>query len=559
VPKGEVFDFIFDQSAVFPGTSRKITIYVPAQYRADKPACVYVGLDALNFEAPTVFDNLIHKGAMPVTIGIGVQPGAADSAQAPDNPRFNRSNEFDALNGNLARFLLDEILPEVERRQTSDGRTIRLSKDPNDRAIGGASTGGIGSFTVAWERPDAFRRVFTAIGTFVGMRGGDRYPVLVRKTEPKPIRIFMQDGSNDQLIGFIGEVGDWWLSNQTMLSALEFAGYQVAHVWGEGKHSGKHPTAIFPEAMRWLWKDWPQPITAGQSQNTIFNGSAMDGKVLSKGILLPSEAWQAVAGDYQATGPLAANAREEIIFQDEISRKTRKIGTDGTLTEFSLIRNPYAALVFGAEERAYVADGAAAKISVVASNGESTLFAEGLRTSNLLVTHKGNLYATDSDAGKVWLIRAGGKKILLDEQLSHPAGIVLSPDGLWLAVAESRTHWGYSYRVQPDGTVRHKHRFYWFHVPDEADDSGAGAWAADTNGLLYAATRMGVQVFDRNGRSRAILPVPGGAVTALAFGGPEGDMLYVICANRRIYVRQLQTKGVPSWSAPIKLPEWIAG
>ena len=236
VPKGKVFEFAFNRSKIFPGTTRKIAVYVPAEYTADKPACVYVGLDGLVFEVPTVFDNLIYKHEMPVTIAIGIEPGSVESTEEMPNPRFNRSFEFDGLNDNLARFLLEELIPEVERHKTTDGLAIRLSNDPNDRAAGGISTGGIGSFTLAWERPDAFRRIFTASGTFVGMRGGDRYPVLVRKTELKPIRIFMQDGSNDGMDGSLGEVGDWWMGNQAMQRALEFAGYQVQHVWGEGPH-----------------------------------------------------------------------------------------------------------------------------------------------------------------------------------------------------------------------------------------------------------------------------------------------------------------------------------
>jgi enterochelin esterase-like enzyme len=168
VPKGKIFEFTFGDSHIFPGTSRKITVYVPAGYRAEKPACVYVGLDALGFEASVVFDNLIYKHEMPITIAIGVSPGTVDSNSPPHNPRLNRSFEFDGLNGNLARFLLEEVFPEIERRKTPDGLPIFLSKDPNDRAAGGGSTGGIGSFTLAWERPDAFRRGFHSHRNFCG-------------------------------------------------------------------------------------------------------------------------------------------------------------------------------------------------------------------------------------------------------------------------------------------------------------------------------------------------------------------------------------------------------
>ncbi|SDE51338.1 Enterochelin esterase [Dyadobacter soli] len=275
VPKGEVLKFVFDQSKIFPGTWREYWVYVPAQYKPDTPACVYVNQDGIQWKAPTVFDNLIHQKEMPVTIGVFVMHGrvkAADPNAA--NDRFNRSFEYDGLGDAYARFILEEILPEVEKQKTSDGRAIRLSKNGNDRAIGGSSSGAVCAFTAAWERPDAFSRVFSAIGTYVGLRGADRYPTLLRKVEPKPIRIYMQDGANDLNI----YAGDWWMANQTMLRALTFAGYEVKHQWGEGGHNGKQGTSLFPEAMRYLWKGWPQPVKIGQSQNAFLSALLMDGE-----------------------------------------------------------------------------------------------------------------------------------------------------------------------------------------------------------------------------------------------------------------------------------------
>jgi enterochelin esterase-like enzyme len=285
VPKGEVLKFVFDQSRIFPGTWREYWVYVPAQYRPDAPACVYVNQDGIQWKAPTVFDNLIHQKEMPVTIGVFVMHGrvkASDPAAA--NDRFNRSFEYDGLGDAYARFILEEILPEVEKQKTSDGRAIRLSKNGNDRAIGGSSSGAVCAFTAAWERPDAFSRVFSAIGTYVGLRGADRYPTLVRKVEPKPIRIYMQDGSNDLNI----YAGDWWMANQTMLRALTFAGYEVMHQWGEGGHNGKQGTALFPEAMRYLWKGWPEPVKKGLSQNAFLSA-----------LLIPGEEWSIAREGFQ--------------------------------------------------------------------------------------------------------------------------------------------------------------------------------------------------------------------------------------------------------------------
>jgi gluconolactonase len=473
VPKGKTFMFTLEHSNVFPGTTHRITVYVPAEYRADRPACAYVGLDELGLQAPTVFDNLIARHEIPVTIGIGVAPGVVDSVSSPQNPRLDRSREFDGLSDELARFLLEEVFPEVQRHNTPDGLPIRLSDDPNDRAAGGVSTGGIAAFTLAWERPDAFRRVFTASGTFVGMRGGDRYPVLVRKTEPKPIRIFMQDGSHDGLDDWFGEVGGWWMENQTLERALTFSGYQVEHVWGEGPHGSRQGRVVFPDAMRWLWRDWPRPITAGQSNNNFL-----------KAILQPGEGWEKTPTD-------DAGAREVV----------------SQLLDY----------------RARAADGRS--------------------------------YETDVRTGEVWLVRSDGKRQLVDRGLKGPTGAALSPDGLWLAVEESATHFGYSYRVKADGTLEARQRFYWFHTPDDGDDAGAAGWVYDEEGRLYAATRMGVQVFDRGGRSRAILPLPDrSAATGITFRGADFGTLYVGSADHKVYRRKLNVRGVAPGAAPIRLP-----
>ena len=211
VPKGEVLKFTFNNSKIYPGTTREVSVYIPRQYVPDKPACVYVNQDGIQWNAPVVFDNLIASRQMPVTIGVFVTPGvvnAIDGNIAVN--RFNRSFEYDGMGDAYARFILEEILPEVEKHQTGDSRTIRLSQRGNDRAIGGSSSGAVCAFTAAWERPDAFSRVFSAIGTYVGLRGADEYPTLVRKYEPKPLRIFLQDGSNDLNI----YAGDWWKANE---------------------------------------------------------------------------------------------------------------------------------------------------------------------------------------------------------------------------------------------------------------------------------------------------------------------------------------------------------
>jgi len=252
VPQGKVTQHTLKGSTIFPGTERDYWVYVPAQYDAAKPACLMVFFDGGGFvsergafRVPTVFDNLIQAGEMPVTVGVFVNPGMIPPAKEGQEPRKNRSFEYDTLSDQNARFLLEELLPEV-------GKTVKLSANPDCRGVCGNSSGGIAAFTVAWERPDSFRKVVSHIGSFTNIRGGHVYPSLIRKTEKKPLRVFLQDGSND----LDNEHGNWPLANRQMEAALKFAKYDHQLVMGTGRHSGRHGGAIFPDTMRWLWRDW---------------------------------------------------------------------------------------------------------------------------------------------------------------------------------------------------------------------------------------------------------------------------------------------------------------
>ncbi|MBC8002768.1 MAG: esterase family protein [Opitutaceae bacterium] len=260
VPKGVVTKYSWTDSKIFPGTVRDYWVYVPAQYTTDKPACIFVCQDNVMYSAPTVFDNLIHKKEMPVTIGIFIQPGMfptpASATPGIDDPaqkkakgkaggRSNRSVEYDSLGDKYARFLLEEILPEVSKQ-------YNLTKDPEGRCIAGNSSGAICAWTVAWERPDEFRKVFSSIGSFTNIRGGHVYPSLIRKTEKKPIRIFLQDGSGD----LDNASGNWPLANQQMAAALKYQKYDYRFEFGDGGHTTKHSTMLFPDAMRWMWRDF---------------------------------------------------------------------------------------------------------------------------------------------------------------------------------------------------------------------------------------------------------------------------------------------------------------
>jgi predicted alpha/beta superfamily hydrolase len=526
VPKGELIKFDFAQSKVFPGTNRHVAVYVPRQYDPAKPACVYVDQDGIQFNAPTVLDNLIACGELPVIIGVFVTPGIAES---PDPKaalsRFNRSYEYDGLGDAYARLILDEVLPEVERKAAADGRPIHLSHSGNDRAIAGSSSGAIAAFNAAWEHPEAFSRVISAIGTYVGLRGGDRFPTLVRKYEPKPIRVFLQDGSGDLNI----YAGDWWMANQTMERALEFSGYEVNHAWGDGHHSGKQITSVLPDALRWVWKDWPKPVGNGPTQNGAL-----------KALLIPGEGWNAGPADGAGVDVPTFSAKGAVV---AVPGKTH----DGALIV------PAGRL--GPDGRYYSISGA----SIQAFDGDwkAAGVADGVAGTDLVVGHNGNIYVSEASGpgalSRVWLVHADGTKAVVDSGLRRATGITLSPDQSLLYVADGDSHWIYSYQVEPDGTLANKQRYYWIHVADTEDESHAGGLCCDKAGWLYVATDLGVQVCDQAGRVNAILPLPGGHVRSVAFGGKDFDTLYATCSDR-VYWRRLNTTGVSPWDAPVLPP-----
>lgn len=276
VPKGELTGPFTFHSKIIEGTVRQYWLFIPAQYEPSKAASVLVfqdGYRATNpkgsIRAPQVMENLIAKGEMPVTIGIFITPGNRSEVYPDDlgsrNPN-NRAQEYDAMNDRYARFIVEEMLPLVAKQYT-------LTDDPEQRAIGGSSSGAIAAFSVAWHYPDVFRKVYSGIGSYVsiGFRpeespiklGGQDYPALIRRQPIRPMRIFVSDGIND----LSNKWGDWFLANQQMVSAMKYANanadknevegprYQFTAVWTDGEHNDKHPGILLPEGLKWLWEE----------------------------------------------------------------------------------------------------------------------------------------------------------------------------------------------------------------------------------------------------------------------------------------------------------------
>ncbi len=504
--KGVTIDGKIENSTIYPVTKREFQVFEPQQYDGTKPACLVVGLDGNLYGAITVIDNLIATGEMPVTIGIFLQPGVSYNEDGTI-ARYNRSNEFDRTDNRLATFLETEVIPLVEKMITPDGRRILISQDPNDRAITGASSSGIAAFTTAWERPDLFARVYSSVGTFVAMCGGNEYPALVRKTEPKPLRIYLQDGVNDTWNHIFG---DWWEQNQLMASALNFAGYEFDYKWDRGTHSIYYGTRAYPDAMRWLWRGWPAKVQAGESMNGML-----------KSLLAKGEEWQeATSEDMLALGdtlaqlldaPVEYNNRESHTGYNNpkgISDSGKSVGRH-TAEASKYVKNPY----------------------------------------RVLPLHNGDKYITTCE-GEIFLLKKNSRKAAkMDALPLSGKEIAIYPNRKMLIATEKNSDWLISYLIAPDGSLHCGQQFYWLHNTNNHNHTPYGNMAFDTLGNLYIATPIGIQVCDQNGRVRAILPLPGAGrkVDALAF---IGNKIYAKCGGK-IFVRTFAHTGWNSWEAPI--------
>jgi len=280
VPKGEVRGPFVIPSQAYPGTQHTYWLHVPAQYDAARPASLMIFQDGQAFKdmngsirAPNVLDNLIYRREIPVMITVFINPGRTPEQPEPTPQEWgdrttNRPTEYNSLDDKYARVIVDELMPALSK-------DYNISKDPERHGIGGASSGAIAAFTVAWERPNDFRKVLSMIGSFTNLRGGHAYADIVRKTEKKPIRIYMQDGRNDNRgmgrDGNYDERRDWFFQNVRLMQALQEKGYDLNYQWGIGRHSQKHGGSIFPDMMRWLWRDHPVSTDVKDMVERSFN------------------------------------------------------------------------------------------------------------------------------------------------------------------------------------------------------------------------------------------------------------------------------------------------
>jgi sugar lactone lactonase YvrE/enterochelin esterase-like enzyme len=550
VPRGTVTQMPPWQSRIFDGTVREWWIYVPAQASKEKPAAVMVFQDGHdyvnpkgNWRVPTVFDNLIARGDLPPTVGIFLNPGHDMSKPKPETPwkGSNRSLEYDSLGDRYARFLLEEILPEVEKLQP-------LSRDPELRAICGASSGGICSFTVAWERPDQFRKVLSTIGSFVNLRGGDAYPSLIRKTEPKPIRVFLEDSTGDLDNPF----GNWPLANRQMHAALKYMGYDVRFDFVEGYgHNSKHGGSIFPDAVKWLWRaEKPQPAADVQKQ--------IGGDMPLRQILVEGEKWQVVAeGLGFADGP-CSDAEGNLYFSDMKAPAIFKIALDGTRTK--LAEEPASGLEFGPDGRLYACQGSKKRIIALSpADGKIDVIAENVQPNDMAIAADGRIYFTDTGKQQVIAIDPRSREAQpADTGITGPNGIALSPDGNTLAVSDYKGAHVWAFRVETGGALSAKSPYMTMRLPIDPKGefkrqepppfkaaSGGDGICTDMRGRYYVTSALGIQVFDPTGRLCGVIdkPQPEKPLTSCTLAGPGRAYLYATNGDR-IFRRKVQAEGI---------------
>jgi len=534
VPQGRVETPAPFESKIFPGTVRNWSVYIPAQCAADRPAAVMVFQDGHDYvkregrwRVPVVFDNLIAEGRMPPTVAVFLDPGHDATKEKPQSPwkNSNRSLEYDSLGDRYARFLIEEILPEVEKLQP-------LSHDPARRAICGASSGGICAFTVAWERPDAFGKVLSTIGSFTGLRGGNAYPALVRKTEPKPIRVFLADTSGD----IDNQFGSWPLANRQMAAALAYMGYDLRFEWAEGyAHDSFHASRLFPEALEWLWREGPP------APRVDTKGDLKGDLTLLK-LLVPGEGWQLVAEGLGFADAPCTDAEGSFYYCDMKAAEIVRIGADGVRNVVA--REAVSGLEFGPDGRLYACQGSKKRvIAIDPATGDVEEIAGDLAPNDLAVTPEGILLVTETGKQQVTRIDpATGSATAADTGITGPNGIALSNDRGTLAVSDYRGAHTWTFRVGPDGSldaklptmemrlpIDPKGEFRFHEPPPTLPASGGDGMAVDRTGRWYVTSGLGVQVFDPTGRLCGVLPKPrpDKPLTSCILAGPGHSFLYV--------------------------------
>lgn len=355
--------------------------------------------------------------------------------------------------------------------------------------------------------------------------------------------MYLQDGRNDQNI----YSGSWFIGNQDLFAALEYSGYDTTFTIGTEGHNSIHGSAILPDALRWLWRGYPEPVrNLGKSgeRHTVAE------------ILQPGAGWEMVSQGHRFTEGPALDKDGNVFFTDIPNNRIHKISAaDGSVSVFKENSGAANGLMFGPDGRLYACQNGRKRIVAYSRDGTESVLAEGVDSNDLAVTERGEVYFTDPPGKRVWFIDSkGAKRVVQDKGFEFPNGVRLSLDGSLLLVADSRGKWVWSFQVQPDGSLVNGQPFYRLETPDDSSVSGADGMAVDSEGHLYVTSRIGLQICDQAGRVVAILNKPqAGSLSNVVFGGPNLQTLYVT-AGDKVFRRNVRRKGAYSWQ-PVKPPK----
>jgi gluconolactonase len=542
VPKGTVKDFKFNESKIYPGTTRNYWIYLPPNFDANTEYPIMVFFDGGGcvqpkggFRVPVVFDNLIAKKQIPPLVGLFIDPGNVPAVAQGAKGRSTRSFEYDAPDDVCAKFVIDEMIPLVQQH-------AKISAKPEDHAVWGISSGGICAFNAAWQRPDYFRKVISYIGSFTNIRGGYWFPSAIRKTERKPIRVYLQEGSSD-----LDNVhGNWPLGNHEVATALKFAGYDYTFVLGDGGHSGKQGGAILPEALRWLWRT---DATLPAPTPEVPNDMALSG------LLIPGEDWKLVVEGKKFVDAACTDADGNFYFSDMQGEGLFKIAAaDGAITLFNGNAKGVSGMKFGPDGRLYACVNKDKKLVAYDKDGKEEVLATDVGVNDLVVDHKGRVYFTETGKKQVTLWEAG-KTRAVDNGIPAPNGICLSPNQETLAVSDYAGSAVWALRVEADGSLSSKMPVMPYRQWGKLPEAKGDGMVCDTRSRFYCSTATGIQTYDPNGRPIGLILAPTETpITTIALSGPDLSYLFALTQGK-IYKRKVNAKGFVTYQPPILVEE----
>ena len=580
VPTGSVTKHVLPPGRLFPGTPHNYQVYVPAQYDRSRPIPYMIFLDGSGYagnavRVPVVLDNLIARRDVPPMMAIFVDPGVMPALSDQAQNRYERIFEYDSLTPRFSSFVIDELVPAV-------AAAYNLSADPNDHGIAGISTGGVGAFVTAWNRPDQFRRVITWVGSFGNFRGADRLPGLIRRTEPRPIRVFMQTGRQD----LVNYAGSWYLENPRMAAALEFAGNDVKIDLGEDGHSNRHGAAVLPDTLRWLWRDYPQPIAvhepppgagrglfaqlvprrdvvppspspaAPAAAPATGRGGGPRGAVYS--LIFRDKGWEQVGETYASAASPAVDRDGTVFFADPAGNRIYKSDASRRISLFKENTRGARALRVGVDGRVYATQPATRRLVSYGPAGDEKVVANNIDASDLVLTKSGGIYLVDPVRKAVdYLDPKGQRRVVYDRgEIMKPTALTLTPDQAMLLVADGMDRFQWSFQIAADGSLVNGEPFQRLEMPEEGLFSGVAGLTVDTLGYMWATSAMGIQVCEQPGRCSNILNKPeftATPVTDIAFGGPDRSWLYVTQGGK-LFRRETRRTGVVAWE-PVKPPQ----